>query len=570
MCLSDRSADIGSDPWQHGAVRVPKGLTTAVAEAFSAVLARIPGPPAADLGRHRFDGTHDQHQTLVQAAQRSLGPLLATRLLGALELTVAELHMGAPGGLTTGLVQRTSGMFAFLSSNDEPETTKALSLLEITHPGATDLVVELTRYLAREAGIRELLTVDPEVTGEQEIMARHGRAYLALAVTTASAVLRELDVDSPAVIGTALGAAVLVLREAPEPPAYAAAMLDKRRAEYLVPRMSTVQAEITDSRYALAERGVPPEVDFTENGLVAAIPGGLAVRVGAETGRVPVGLSVLAEPPSEVMLAIWDEVVEVSWTADTGFATITGGRQEDCAPPWPGEYRARVHARGRDGDDAERYEVVVWSAPAAPPIVHKRTDRLGHRLRGEAEPPVVLAPEAEFRWIEQSQLSVAATVTVVDGLTAEEVVAAFGADPEDPLSLWECLESGDWTPAVAVQACDGVVFAVEVNGFQGSNHEVLRALSRNGRAASMFWNVNALTQLSFARGGEVLWAEELLGELPASEDPEVARALAGLDFEDHRHLEAKGVTAVARFTGRGPTEREVDRLLYEDVGYQTP
>jgi len=237
-----------------------------------------------------------------------------------------------------------------------------------------------------------------------------------------------------------------------------------------------------------------------------------------------------------------------------GFATLTGGRQDCRTPPWPGPYRVGVHVRGRDGDDVEGHRLVVWSAPVAPPIVHRRTDRLGHRLRGEPEPPVVTAPEAAFRWVHRGRLSMAATITSVTGLTPDEVVRAFGADPGAPLPLEGCQDGVEWVPAVAVRECGDVVVAVEVNGFRGSDEAVLRELSRAGRAASMFWNAKALTCLSFARGGEVLWAEELLDEMPTSQDPEVQRALQELDFDDYRHLEAKGITAVARFTGGGSTD----------------
>jgi hypothetical protein len=76
----------------------------------------------------------------------------------------------------------------------------------------------------------------------------------------------------------------------------------------------------------------------------------------------------------------------------------------------------RVHSAGRDDtDEPERYQLVVWGAPTAPAAVHKRTDRLGHRLRGEPEPTVAQKPEAAYRWIGTSSLGQAATVTIVTG-----------------------------------------------------------------------------------------------------------------------------------------------------------
>ena len=67
--------------------------------------------------------------------------------------------------------------------------------------------------------------------------------------------------------------------------------------------------------------------------------------------------------------------------------------------------------------------------------MHKRTDQLGYRLRGEPEPARPWPPERAYRWIQHSTLSVAATVTVVTGATAEDVLRAFGADPDRPDSL---------------------------------------------------------------------------------------------------------------------------------------
>jgi Family of unknown function (DUF6461) len=128
---------------------------------------------------------------------------------------------------------------------------------------------------------------------------------------------------------------------------------------------------------------------------------------------------------------------------------------------------------GRDDEDS--YHVVMWQAPAAPEVVHKKTDRLGHRLRGEPEPPLVIPPYAEHRWIEKSSLSEAATITVVQGLTPDEVVSTFGGDPAAPVSIRETAgrpsrrRLGYPEPLVAVLAVDDVVLAVEDNGFHGAD-----------------------------------------------------------------------------------------------------
>jgi hypothetical protein len=102
--------------------------------------------------------------------------------------------------------------------------------------------------------------------------------------------------------------------------------------------------------------------------------------------------------------------------------------------PRPTTHRSSTYARGRDELDAdfERYKLVVWAAPATPQIVHKRTDRLGHRLRGEPEPIRPPRPEHAYRWVHRSLLAVAATVTIVKGATLAQTLRAFGADPHQP------------------------------------------------------------------------------------------------------------------------------------------
>jgi Family of unknown function (DUF6461) len=230
--------------------------------------------------------------------------------------------------------------------------------------------------------------------------------------------------------------------------------------------------------------------------------------------------------------------------------------------------RARVAARGRDDGDGERYEIALWSAPPAPEVVVKATDRLGHRLRGEPEPPVVVRPEVAYRWLRDSNLQDAATVTVVTGSSPAQVVAAFGGDPARPVPVDEALLTG-LDPWVTVLAVDGAVVAVEPNGWQGSHDRVLRAASARGRAASMYWNADALTNLAFARGGEVVDSFEPLFDHTAT-DPEVRAALAGVDWADYTDLDEKGLVAVERFTGHGIRAQDAERVGLGAVGYRIP
>lgn len=110
------------------------------------------------------------------------------------------------------------------------------------------------------------------------------------------------------------------------------------------------------------------------------------------------------------------------------------------------------------------------------------------------------------------------------------------------------------------------MLAVEWNGFHGTDGDVLSLASVNGRAASMFWNINAMTRLSFDEGGRVLasfeWPEGI------DTGPAVAAALDGLDFDDYRDKGDKGLVAAERFTGGGITERDLEEIEAADIAFR--
>ena len=330
--------------------------------------------------------------------------------------------------------------------------------------------------------------------------------------------------------------------------------------------------------FGLAEHALPVHDDFTGNGLVSVADGAVLIRTGAAGGWVTVDLSVFAEAPAELDAAGWEEIVEVGWHAAEGLASVLGpdGTSSDGlrrqTPPWPGDYRVRVYARGRDEAEIafERYRLEVWAAPPSPPIVHRHTDRLGHRLRGEPEPVRAARPEHAYRWIRGTGLSMAATITVVTGSTLQETLRAFGADPYRPEPIdqlaEEALGSHALLPWVTVFDAGDAVLVVEDNGFRGTDEAVLRAASAGGRAAGMFWNVNAVTRLSFAEGGRLLASFEPWGDEDVP--PEVEAALAGLDFAVHGDRVEMGLVAVERFTGRGITAADLDRMEENGVGYR--
>jgi hypothetical protein len=459
------------------------------------------------------------------------------------------------------------------------EALLGVDLLGQLWPAAMPLVLALTRRVAAHPQVAARLAVGPEVVDEPRVAAAHGAAHLAVAVVTAAVVLREVPLPPMAgetltVLAVAMGAAVVRLRESPMPDGYHAAVLARARAGYRVPQRSGGSVPVSGHRFALREGADVPEVDFGGNGLVAVVAGGAVIRTGVESGHVRVMVTVLDGPPPGVA-AGFDEIVEVSWRAAVGGASVigpdAGSAMRRCTPPWPGDYRLRVHARGRDeaNERDEDYELVVWRAPAGPEIVHARTDRLGHRLRGEPEPTPPERPEAAYRWLRDSWLQDAATVTIVTGADVADVLRAFGADPARPESMRALSEelSPSVRPWVAVLDIGGAVVAVEFNGWQGAGASVLARASAGGRAASMYWTVDAMTRLSFAERGEVLLSEEPFGELEAP--PAVAVTLAGLDFADYRRGKpAQGLVAVERFTGRGITADRLARIVAADVGFR--
>jgi len=546
-----------------------KDFEALVSAVLPDIVALVPKEPAARLGRWKPKG-RQQRGTRVYAALKEVGDLLSERLLGALELTVDRLVVDIPPDLVAGLTPVTATGFGMVGIvNEQTATKEPVAFVEKLHPGAADLVVELVEAL------RELASV-PDATGDEaDIAARHGAAHFALAVIVSTAVLRSLGTAvgaaTPAIIGVALGAAAIVLPTVPKPPAYAAAVVDRTRVEYQMPRYSTEVATVAEHLFAITEGSQPEYVGFVVNGLVTAVPGGVAIRTGIATGHVTVSTDILNGPPDELGLSDWDDVVEISWTAPQGGAVMHGagpklGRQPRWqAPPWPGDYRVRVHVSGRDDDDAF-YHLMIWQAPAAPEIVHKKTDRLGHRLRGEPEPPLVIPPDADYRWIEKGPLSAAATVTVIHGRTLDEVISTFGADPAAPVSIEETAGvpsrrlHGAPEQLLAVLAVDDMVLAVEDHGSHGADPDTLVTLSRKGKAVSLYWAGNAGFLLAIAERGKLSYAGDPRHDRGAPHTDD-------LDFGDRRHRNAKGLTVLARVAGRGVTADDVAAIYAADRAY---
>ncbi|MBL7252988.1 DUF6461 domain-containing protein [Paractinoplanes lichenicola] len=530
--------------------------------------ARTPAAPARFLGRLGAPREADPHGPVWNREQqraadepaselRALGQLPVERLLGALELTVGAYDWSGWPDMLAGLPEPPATQYAFVGQIvGQGETQAATGLLDRLRPGVPGVVFARVREFAAQPDVAAMLAPPPEVTDEPAMAAAHGAAHLGLAVAVAGSVVHQVGppvvIDRvAAAIGLGIGAAARLLRETPMPPAYAAALLHRIRAEYLLPSHSSSRITVTGQRFGLTERELPETADFGANGLVATVDGGALIRTGVERGSVRVDLVVLAEAPTEVE-PNWEEIVEVSWHAAEGRATLmpSDSRRPSTTPPWPGDYRLRVHARGRDEQDAdlESYRLVVWAAPAAPAQALLRSEPGG--------PP---KPERAYRWVRRSRLQVAATVTLATGVSVAEALRAFGAEPDRPVPIDELGYGGGWAMALDV---GGATLVVEENGYQGSRAEVLRAVSTGGRAASMFWNVNALTRLSFAEAGEVISSSEPFGRLDVP--PEVA----GLDFGTPGGRTELGLVAVERFTGHAIAEADVTRLYDAGVGYR--
>ena len=141
----------------------------------------------------------------------------------------------------------------------------------------------------------------------------------------------------------------------------------------------------------------------------------------------------------------------------------------------------------------------------------------------------------------------AGCVTFVSGGDVTEVLAAFGAETDRPLDIEEAADT--YGPTVSLIVVPGGVVVAEPNGYEGARPEVLRALGP-GRAASMFWNVNAHSRLSLVEDGVVRHSAELLGldEAPHGLPPDVAAAVLARDDGALGEF-AGGVEAAAAWAG---------------------
>jgi hypothetical protein len=102
-------------------------------------------------------------------------------------------------------------------------------------------------------------------------------------------------------------------------------------------------------------------------------------------------------------------------------------------------------------------------------------------------------------------------VTFVGGLTQDEVLAGFGADPAVALDrtlkqavAGEASAAESFGPYVRVGRSDGWVFAWEEATHEGTRKEVLRSVSLRGDAVVVRHALDAFAEFGYAAGGEVV------------------------------------------------------------------
>jgi len=136
-----------------------------------------------------------------------------------------------------------------------------------------------------------------------------------------------------------------------------------------------------------------PDLDRRHNGLVRAADGVTVVMTGIHTGDVGVTVTLHRPepPPGE---EDWQEIVEISAHAPSGELMVRGMMDDlDEELPvlsfdGPGDYRLRIHARGRDtavdlapDEVTEWYLIQAWPSPSQEITVLRQTDNYGAAVR---------------------------------------------------------------------------------------------------------------------------------------------------------------------------------------------
>lgn len=167
-----------------------------------------------------------------------------------------------------------------------------------------------------------------------------------------------------------------------------------------------------------------------------------------------------------------------------------------------------------------------------------------------------------YEWLADSRVQVAGCVTVAVGIDEQAAATAFGMDLAGPaLTSTEIDEAFEGIACLSNHTDDPrAVVVIEDNGFEGSRELVLRQLSRGGKAASLFWNVNGLLVFSCARKGQVLFSDDIGHDDPEDHEdlPRSLVPLLRLMGEEDADLVAIGAAMVAKYVGVDVDARALD------------
>jgi hypothetical protein len=141
-----------------------------------------------------------------------------------------------------------------------------------------------------------------------------------------------------------------------------------------------------------------PDLERGHNGLVRVADGVTTVMTGIHTGEVDVTVTLHETEPVPDG-ANWQEILEVSAHSASGDLMVRGMMDDlDEELPvlsfrGPGDYRLRVHTRGRDtavdltpDQITEWYLIQAWPAPASLPAAVKPQHLSGPLLSSETDP----------------------------------------------------------------------------------------------------------------------------------------------------------------------------------------
>jgi hypothetical protein len=166
-----------------------------------------------------------------------------------------------------------------------------------------------------------------------------------------------------------------------------------------------VRIRIQDHSFVIADAGadMPFETMDYSTGLAGSMASSMLVYAGIDRGTVHITAQAVDQPPALDtpeqwnQLAEWEDVAEISLHVPQGALTVelletapTDSRPDlpSLSPHGPGDYRLRLHARGRDrhydkltADSGEHFHIIAWPAPVMPPLAIKSTSQCSYGLR---------------------------------------------------------------------------------------------------------------------------------------------------------------------------------------------